>query len=102
MYIMPPMAGPLILIWSTGLVYAITKYGFMTITAAAAAEDILATMADSLIIISPERNIVRVNKATLDLLGFKEGELINKPVDNILNGHSLFKAEQFERLIKEG
>jgi len=101
-YILPNIASILVLIWSIGLVYAITKYGFMTITPAAAAEDILATMADSLILINPDKKIIRVNKATLDLLGFKEEELIGKPIDNILNGHSLFKGEQFERLIKEG
>jgi two-component system NtrC family sensor kinase len=74
----------------------------MTITPAVAAENILATMADSLILISPERYIIRVNKATLDLLGFKEEELIDKPIDTLLNGNSLFKGAQFERLIQEG
>jgi PAS domain S-box-containing protein len=101
-YILPNIASILILIWATGLVYAITKYGLMTITPAAAAENILATMADSLILISPERYIIRVNKATLDLLGFKEEELIDKPIDTLLNGNSLFRGEQFERLIQEG
>jgi PAS domain S-box-containing protein len=85
-----------------GLVYAITKYGLMTITPAVAAEDILATMADSLILINPDKTIIRANKATLDLLGFKEEELIDKPVDTILNERSLFKGEQFQRLIQEG
>jgi len=98
----PPLADVLSFVWIIGLVYVIKKYGFMTITPAAAAEDTLATMADSLILINPDKKIIRVNKATLDLLGFKEEELIGKPIDNILNGHSLFKGEQFERLIKEG
>jgi PAS domain S-box-containing protein len=101
-YIIPPLAGILILIWAMGLVYAITKYGLMTITPAVAAENILATMADSLILINPEKYIIRVNQATLDLLGFKEEELIDKPVDTILNERSLFKGEQFQRLIREG
>jgi len=101
-YILPNIASILALIWAISLVYAITKYGLMTITPAAAAEDILATMADSLILINPDRDIIRANQATLDLLGFKEKELIGKPIDAILNARSLFRGEEFQRLIREG
>jgi len=101
-YILPNIASILVLIWAIGLVYAITKYGFMTITPAAAAENILATMADSLILINPEKYIIRVNKATLDLLGFKEEELVGKPIDTIVEEKSPFSGEQFERLIQDG
>jgi two-component system NtrC family sensor kinase len=38
----------------------------------------------------------------LDLLGYKEEELIDKPIDTILDGNSLFRGEQFTRLIQEG
>jgi PAS domain S-box-containing protein len=99
---LPPLAIVFILIWATGLTYAITKYGFMTITPAAAAEDILATMADSLILTNPDRDIIRVNQATLDLLGFKENELVGKPIDAILNARSLFRGEEFQKLIRDG
>ena len=98
----PPLADVLSFVWVIGLVYGIKKYGFMTITPAAAAEDILATMADSLILINPDRYIIRANQATLDLLGFKEKELIGKPIDAILNERSLFRGEEFQRLIRDG
>jgi PAS domain S-box-containing protein len=98
----PTLASVIIIIWAMGLTYAITKYGLMTITPAAAAEDILATMADSLILINPDRDIIRTNQATLDLLGFKEKELIGKPIDAILNERSLFRGEEFQRLIRDG
>ena len=101
-YFVPTLASVIVIIWAMGLALAITKYGLMTITPAAAAEDILATMADSLILINPDKQIIRTNQATLDLLRFREEELIGKSIDTILDGRSLFRGEEFQRLIREG
>ena len=78
----PPSLGNVItLIWAFGIVYAIAKYKFMVITTAMAADNIVSTIADSLILLDREGNIVSVNKATLELFGYRKDELEGKPVE---------------------
>ena len=50
-YAIPDIANVIILIWAVALVYAITKYEFLSITPAIAADNILSTMSDSLILL---------------------------------------------------
>jgi len=69
------------LIWAAGLVYAIAKYKFMIITPAAAAENIISTMADSLILLDREGNIDTVNEALLNLSGYHKDELTGESVE---------------------
>jgi PAS domain S-box-containing protein len=49
-------------------------------------DKIIASMADMLIVINSERKIEKVNRATLDLLGYEEKELIGQTVDAIVEG----------------
>src|SRR5665648_491280 len=63
----PTMGNIITLIWAFGIVYAIVKYKLMVVTPAAAAENIISTMADSLILSDRQGNITSVNKAALDL-----------------------------------
>ncbi len=53
--------------------------------------DILNSMADSLVVISPHRIITTVNRATLNLLGYEEQELLRKPVDIIFTEETGFE-----------
>jgi len=76
----PPLAPMLTLIWGGGIVYAITKYKLMAITAAAAADEILSTMPDSLVLVNPDGTISTINQATTKLIGYQKDELIGKPV----------------------
>ncbi|MBU1853756.1 MAG: PAS domain S-box protein, partial [Candidatus Omnitrophica bacterium] len=46
-----------------------------------AADNIISTMNDSLILLDKDRNIITVNKATQGLLGYKKKELEAKPLD---------------------
>lgn len=46
-------------------------------------ENIINSMVDSLIVVSPKRIITKVNQATLNLLGYEEQELLRKPVEII-------------------
>jgi len=48
------LANVITLIWAVGLVYAIVKYRFMAVTLFTAAENIISTMADSLILLDEE------------------------------------------------
>jgi PAS domain S-box-containing protein len=48
-------------------------------------DQIIASMADMLIVINPEMKIQTVNQATLDVLGYKEAELLGTGMSGILN-----------------
>lgn len=65
-------------------------------------DSIIRSMADTLIVLSPEGKIKTVNKIAAALLGYKKDELIGKPIDAILAGENPFKAAEFEKLVKEG
>jgi PAS domain S-box-containing protein len=60
--------------------YAIVKYELFTFDAAMAAENIISTMPDSLILANVEGKILRVNKRLVDFLGYEESELIGKSI----------------------
>jgi signal transduction histidine kinase/CheY-like chemotaxis protein/HPt (histidine-containing phosphotransfer) domain-containing protein len=49
-------------------------------------DNIIQSMTDSLVIVSPDGKIRSANRATLDLLGYEEAELMGKPLGAILAG----------------
>jgi len=80
-----------------------------TLTPAAVAEDIISAMVDSLILLGRDGRIMRVNQATLDLLGYKENELVGEPVTKILPTtesrgtlYTVFEEAGLKELIKSG
>jgi len=79
----PNMGDTFVLIWAFAVVYAMVKYKFLTLTPAAAASDIISTMFDCLFLLDLEGKIVTVNKAALDVSGYKESELKGKPVNTL-------------------
>jgi PAS domain S-box-containing protein len=83
------------------LAYAIWKYELFALTPATAAESIIATLADALFLVNPEGRIVTANRATLKLLGYKEHELIDQPVDMILTQKETAgsRPTQYEQLL---
>lgn len=68
-------------ILAVAIVYAIQKYRFMGITPQLAAEKIIASMLDSLVVANPDGTIIMVNKATKDLLGYKGEEVVGRPLE---------------------
>ncbi len=66
------------------------------------AENIVLSMLDALVIVTPEAIIQKVNLATLSLLGYKESELIGKPINMIFEQNRLFKTEGIDDLIQKG
>ncbi|MCP5052029.1 MAG: PAS domain S-box protein, partial [bacterium] len=82
--VIPNIADVTTLIWAFGAAYAIARYDFLTITPATAAENIISTMFDCLILLDPSGKISRVNQATLNVLGYTEAELKDKPVSTLL------------------
>jgi PAS domain S-box-containing protein len=91
----PNIADSFVLILVLGIVYAMVKYKFLAITPAAAANDIISTMSDCLILLDPEGNIVTANKATLETLAYEQKQLNNVPAS------ILFTAAEINRGIVE-
>lgn len=87
-HVIPNISHIFALVWTAGAVYAMVKYKFLTITPATAADNIISTMFDCLILLNMKGEIVTVNKATTDLSGYKAEELKGKPVS------FLFKTEE--------
>jgi len=71
--------------------------------ARAYAENIISSMNDILIVIGPDAAIRRVNKATCDLLGYREDELLGKDISLIfIEEETLFKGKRPGELSEEG
>ncbi len=77
--------------------YAIYKYNLFAVTPATAAETIIATMSDSLFLVDVDGKILQMNPSALDLLGYKEDELIGNSMD-ILFVEGQFGDELFKKL----
>ncbi len=77
----PRLGNIAVLVLSFGVVYAITKYKFLIITPSIAAEKIISTMTNALILLDTKGNIISVNNAALDLLEYEEKELESKEID---------------------
>ena len=72
--------------------FAIWKYDLFAINAATAAHNIVSTMSDIFILLDPKKNIVSINQAMTDLLGYFEKDIIQMPISSILSGEV---TEQF-------
>ena len=74
-FCIPAIGQLMLMIWVLGIAYVIIRYRFLTITPATASENILSTMTESLILLDPMGHIITVNKATCDLLGYKNNDI---------------------------
>ncbi len=82
--------------------YAIVKYDLFTFDAALAAENILTTMPDSLILTDMQAKILQVNERLINFTGYEKKELIGKSITELC-AESEEKAclNQFEELAAE-
>jgi PAS domain S-box-containing protein len=82
------------------------RYQLVNLTPAFAGQKIIDTMAESLLVLDYEGVISRVNNATLRLLGYREGELIEQPIYKILveeyDGGLNRPKDGFEELMGRG
>ena len=66
-------------------------------------DNIIGSMRDVLIVVDSDMKIRTVNKATCELLGYKEKEIIGEPVEIIFaETEILLKEKKLEKLIEEG
>lgn len=61
--------------------YGVFKHGSYMLTANVTAEDVVYTMADALMLVNSNSEIVQANKAACDLLEYTHAELIGKRID---------------------
>lgn len=64
-------------------------------------ENIIRTMSDIMLVLTPDGLIQKVNRAAVELLGYREAELIGRPLA-ILFDQNAFKELDFARLIEKG
>ena len=77
----PDMVSAGMMIWQLGILYAIVKYKLMTLSISLAAESILETIIDSIILVNPKGLITYINPETASLLNYKETDLLEKPIE---------------------
>lgn len=98
-YTIPNLASFFVLVWVFGLVYTIVKYRFLSITPYIATDNIISTMADSLILLNESSTIVFINKATSDLLGWRSDELMGEKLEVLFPED--FKSAQLNGILQE-
>jgi PAS domain S-box-containing protein len=74
--------------------YAVQRYRLFALTPAAAADVIVATLTDALVLVDPEGRIAMVNRAAEELLGYRESELADQPAEMILAADEAASFEQ--------
>ncbi|MBC2715199.1 MAG: PAS domain-containing protein [Desulfobacteraceae bacterium] len=82
-YNIPAVGHFAFLFWVCGIAYAIIRYRFLTITPVTAAENILSTMTEALILLDPMGRIITVNKATVDMLDYKKVALEGRMFEEV-------------------
>ena len=86
--------------------YAVVKYDLFTFDAALAAENILTTMPDSLILADVKAKILRVNERFSNFIGYEKEELIGKSITKLCTENeektcaSLLEELAIERIIR--
>jgi len=96
----PSIGDLFVFISAIGFFYAIVKYRFLTITPAIAAENIINSMDELLILLNEEGNILKVNKATIDSLQYDQNELEDKSINLILQDDE-FRKTLIEKISNE-
>ena len=71
--------------------YAIRKYQLFKLNPATAAETIISTMSDPLVLTDQNGQTLKVNQALSRFLGYSERELLGKPIQQFLGEQSITK-----------
>jgi len=88
-HVIPQIGKIVLFVFGGGIVYAIVKYEFLIVSIAFAADNILSTMGELLILTNQEGSILNVNKAVTDTLKFDQKELSGKSIATLLSDSHL-------------
>jgi PAS domain S-box-containing protein len=94
----PQIADVTIIIFAGGMIYSIVKYKFFIVTPALAAENIISTMDELLILLDSEGNILTVNNSVLETLGYDQNELMGNRIE-MLFGQDQSTNSPVERIV---
>jgi len=87
-YALPALGNVIALFWALGLSWAIVRHEMLRISPAMAADNIIATMSDLLVLTTPQGRIVTINQAGLDLLGLERRDVENQSIDTFIHASS--------------
>lgn len=71
------------LIWAYGMWIAISRYRLLILTPAIAADQIVASITDMMVLLDLNAVILKVNRSVEEVLGYVEKELLGKPINLI-------------------
>ena len=63
-------------------------------------ENILQTLMNSLLVITPDGTISRVNRATCELLGYQENEILGKHIGTVFEEEGILKENGIETILR--
>ena len=84
------------------LAYAIKKHRLLILTPAVAADTIVNTMADALIVFGVDKTIISVNPVAVKLFGYSDKEITSKSVQDIFAEKMVFEEEMLNYFIETG
>jgi PAS domain S-box-containing protein len=99
-YVVPGIANILAFVWAGGLFHVIFRYKFLVLTPTAVADDILSTMNEALVLLNPKGEVVNINQATFNLLGYSAGELKGKNLGTIFADEEIAHRIMNEVILK--
>lgn len=88
--------------WSAGILHAMSRYRLMKLTPAMAAENILETIVDSVILINGKGTIINVNRETERLLDRRSGELVGGHIGKLFPDDIRFGSEHIKDFLGRG
>ncbi|MDJ0764715.1 MAG: response regulator [Myxococcota bacterium] len=80
----PPLSVFTFIICNCFICFAIWKYELFSVNPATAAENIIATMSDSLLLVAPDGKIISANDSAHVALGYSKDEIAALPVESVL------------------
>ncbi|MEJ2085792.1 MAG: diguanylate cyclase, partial [Acidobacteriota bacterium] len=86
-------------LWVLAIWYAISTYKLMLLTPASVASDVLATMADAVVLLDRQQRIVGVNRAAEELLCAHEAELRGAKLPELFETDDATEAATVQRLL---
>ena len=89
-------------LWLLAIYHAVSRYSLMAVTPAVAAEDILRTMGESVLLLDTNKKVVEANAAAEGLLMTTAAELTGRPIEVVLEGTGPLEIEQIRALIDTG
>jgi diguanylate cyclase (GGDEF)-like protein/PAS domain S-box-containing protein len=99
---MPDITVVGLILWSVGILYGIQRYRIMVISPKTAAENILQTILDSVILVDTQGTILHANSGTERLTGLSEDELSGADLDWLFPEDSKIGMDQLLDLLEQG